>query len=183
MSFTVRILTSQNTLTMSSFDEIFNTNRNRINNIYKSFINTSPNEDDGGDSIEKARALPVGTIRTHGGKKVIKTAQGWKPHTESKDKSERTYGQKVELTAKHHGVSIDVINQLVAAHKSGKDTSSTIKKTKPKRDSDAWKNRFKQHSNKVGNLRDTDEYSWIEQKTDDYWRQSLNGHAKALSKL
>jgi len=35
----------------------------------------------GSDVLEKAeRGKPIGTISTHGGKKVIKTAQGWKPY-------------------------------------------------------------------------------------------------------
>lgn len=38
----------------------------------------------GGDmsDVMKGKTLPVGSIRTHGGKKMVKTAQGWKPHSE-----------------------------------------------------------------------------------------------------
>jgi len=37
-----------------------------------------------GEGFVKGKALPIGTIRTHGGKKVIKTAQGWRPHAEGR---------------------------------------------------------------------------------------------------
>lgn len=47
------------------------------------------------DAIEKAKALPIGTEKTYGGKLYIKTAQGWKPKkkissTEEKDRAERS---------------------------------------------------------------------------------------------
>lgn len=51
------------------------------------------------DAIEKAKALPIGTEKTYGGKLYIKTAQGWKPKKkissteesdEEKDRSERS---------------------------------------------------------------------------------------------
>lgn len=51
------------------------------------------------DAIEKAKALPIGTEKTYGGKLYIKTAQGWKPkkktslteeNDEEKDRAERS---------------------------------------------------------------------------------------------
>lgn len=51
------------------------------------------------DAIEKAKALPIGTEKTYGGKLYIKTAQGWKPkkkissteeNNEEKDRAERS---------------------------------------------------------------------------------------------
>lgn len=51
------------------------------------------------DAIEKAKALPIGTEKTYGGKLYIKTAQGWKPkkkissteeNDEEKDQAERS---------------------------------------------------------------------------------------------
>lgn len=51
------------------------------------------------DAIEKAKALPIGTEKTYGGKLYIKTAQGWKPKKkissteesdEEKDRAERS---------------------------------------------------------------------------------------------
>jgi len=51
-------------------DEIRKANLQRIANIESGF--------------EKGRGLPIGTVRTHGGKRVIKTANGWKPHGDQK---------------------------------------------------------------------------------------------------
>lgn len=41
------------------------------------------------DYLEKGKALPIGTERTHGGKKVVKTAKGWEPKKEGKSSAEK----------------------------------------------------------------------------------------------
>lgn len=40
--------------------------------------------------LEKAKAATVGTRSVHGGKKVVKTAQGWVPDTEGREPAKRT---------------------------------------------------------------------------------------------
>jgi len=62
--------------------DIFEANQKRVKAISSAF--------------EKAKPLPIGTIRTHGGKKVIKTAQGWRPHSESGSGPASTIGQLTE---------------------------------------------------------------------------------------
>ena len=53
----------------------------RIDSIEKSFVNQEDLTLDVND-IQKAKKLPDGTIRTHGGKKVIKQGGKWKPHSD-----------------------------------------------------------------------------------------------------
>jgi len=83
---------------MDHFDDILNINKQRIANIYKSFSNTS-DEDDvlyPDDIIKGGKGKPIGTISTHGGKKVIKTAQGWRPYKGS------TSGKNASLNDELH---------------------------------------------------------------------------------
>jgi len=62
--------------------DIFNKNQERIRAITEGF--------------EKGKALPIGTIRTHGGQQVIKTAQGWRPHKEGRKSTVQPRDPKLE---------------------------------------------------------------------------------------
>ncbi len=77
---------------MSSKDNTFTV----LDKVQKDITNQGINE-----SFEKGgKGLPIGTVRKHGGKQVVKTAQGWKPKGgDKKNDSEQAFqiGDKVEV--------------------------------------------------------------------------------------
>lgn len=48
------------------------------------------------DAIEKAKALPIGTEKTYGGKLYIKTEQGWRPKTISAETYKKRSDRQIE---------------------------------------------------------------------------------------
>ncbi len=53
-----------------------------------------------GDELIKGAALPIGTVRTHGNKKMIKTATGWKPHKDGESAKVSTQAKEASKEKK-----------------------------------------------------------------------------------